>query len=117
MVSNLKKRKKFRFIRLLPILIVMLIILGIEFCLINVKPISKTSAKVVFEVEEDTSARTIIKELKKQGLIRNDLFGLIYYKINYLSKDKANYLNHGKHLLNKNMSLREIFDKRKAIIQ
>lgn len=111
MVSNFKKRKKFRFIRLLPILIVMIIILGVEFCLINVKPISKTSTKVIFEVEEDTSARTIIKELKKQGLIRNDLFGLIYYKINYLSKDKTNYLNHGKHLLNKNMSLREIFDK------
>ncbi|MBQ1496065.1 MAG: endolytic transglycosylase MltG [Bacilli bacterium] len=111
MVSGFKKKKRFKFIRLLPFIALMIIILGVEFCLINVKPISKTSKKVVFEVEEGTSARTIINDLKKQGLIRNDLFGLVYYKINYLSKNESKHLNHGTYLLNKNMSLREIFDK------
>ena len=80
MVSGFKKKKRFKFIRLLPFIALMIIILGVEFCLINVKPISKTSKKVVFEVEEGTSARTIINDLKKQGLIRNDLLDLFIIK-------------------------------------
>ena len=98
-----KNKKKFKLIYIIPILVILLFATLIVYCYINTTPISKKSSKVTFEIKEGSTIKEVISTLKKEDLIRNELFFLIYSKINNVSNIKA-----GNYLLDKNMSLKEI---------
>lgn len=111
--DKIKKKKKFRIIKIIPFLIIPIVLLGIGFCIYCVAPVSKESEKVIFTIEKGNGASTIISNLYKDGLIKNELFAKVYYKINYVMNKEQdnNSIKHGSFILNKNMSLREIFNK------
>ena len=87
-------------------LILFIIIIGIcIYAFINTRPISNTSSKVTFEIKEGSNTKTIIKTLKDKGLIRSELFTLLYTKIHGVNSIKAGFYE-----LNKNQSLKEMFE-------
>ena len=67
---------------------------------------SKKSEEVIFNIEAGTSKQTVIKNLKKAGLIRNGKTTLIYV---FFHKDLN--IQAGTYLLNKNMNLKDILKK------
>lgn len=97
-----KKRGIKRYI--IPIIIVLLVIVGISFCVINISPVSKESKKVRLTIESGSGVREIIAVLKENDLIRNENFMLLYVKLNDINDLKA-----GDFILNKNMKPKEIF--------
>lgn len=106
------KKKKKRFILILPIFIILVIMMGIGFCYYCVTPVSSKSKEVSFEIDKGMGVSSIIHKLKEEDLIKNELFAKVYYKINYdLNKNKNISIKHGVFLLDKSMSLREIFNK------
>ena len=73
-----------------------------------VSPVSKSDKKVVFEVkrfEEDYGMKSLISDLKKDGLVRNESFTYYYVRLNKFDVEAGTYILHP------NMSLREIFEK------
>lgn len=97
------KKKKFKISFILPILISIVMIIGIVFCFINTMPISKDSEEVMLKIEEGSTIRDVTSVLKEEDLIRNELFLLVYIRLNDFTNVKA-----GNYALDKNMSLREI---------
>ena len=90
--------------RIIPILIILLMLAGIGLCYYMTLPMQSKSEKVKFLINKGETSKTIIKNLKDEGLIKNETFAYIYVKINGLSDIKA-----GNFTLDKNMSLKEIF--------
>lgn len=102
-MSKIKKNKKKKILLIFP-LIVVLIFAGIcVFCYINTTPVSKESSEVTFEIKEGSTIKDVTTKLKDEDLIRNELFFLVYVKVNKVENIKA-----GNYLLNKNMDLKEI---------
>ena len=89
---------------LIPIILFIMIICVCAYAYINTKPISSSSSKVTFEIKEGSNTKTIIKTLKDKGLIRNELFTLLYTKIHGINDIKAGFYE-----LNKNQGLKDIF--------
>ena len=103
MNSNRRKNKKGIFFSAIAVLMILVVLLGCVYCYINITPISRNSDKVVFEIKEGSTIKEVAKNLKKQKLIRSDLFFLVYSKINEINNIKA-----GNYMLNKNMNMKEI---------
>ena len=99
-----KKKKRFRIIKLLPVVVILGILCGIGVCIYCVSPVSIESDKVSFNVKSGTSTTQIINDLKKENLIRSRKFAILFIKINKIESIKA-----GDFELDRNMSLRKIF--------
>lgn len=87
------------------IVIVLLLFSLIVFYNINLKSVSSKSSEVEFTVESGSTYYKTIKDLKKAGLIRNELCFKIYIKLNNPKNVEA-----GLYKLNKNMSVKEIVE-------
>ncbi|MEA4875020.1 endolytic transglycosylase MltG [Anaerorhabdus sp.] len=78
-------------------------------------PVSKTSEQVEFTISSGESVKTVIKNLKKEGLIQNDFTAQIYAKVSNLTSIKM-----GTYSLDKSWSLKEILsiinDSKGAIV-
>lgn len=98
------KKKNFRKIYIIPIIIIIIMISLNIFCFINTRPMSSKSEKVTLKIESGSSIKDIVHILKDNKLIRNELFTIVYIKLNNINDLKA-----GEFLLNKNLSLKEIF--------
>ena len=86
--------------------IIALFILGsCVFYNLNLRAVSKESKEVDFMVNSGSSYYTIISDLKKEGLIRNELCFKLYIKFNNVKNLEA-----GKYKLDKNMSVKKIVD-------
>lgn len=57
-------------------------VLGIAIFLVLLSPVDRNTKKVYFKVENGSSTRAVIKDLKAEKLIRSELVTLIYTKIN-----------------------------------
>lgn len=101
--KNKKKRKKIIF--LFPIIIIILMITGIVFCYINTTPIANKTDKVIIEIEKGSTIRQITTKLENKKIIRNKYFADLYVKIN-----KIDGLQAGNYILDRNSSLKEIFE-------
>lgn len=88
---------------LIPIITLLIVGGLIAGCIILTNPMQGESEKVVFKVEQNELPKTTIKRLKKEGLIRSDLFTYIYARIN-----KKTNIGHGYFELDKSDSLKEI---------
>ncbi|MGI6608821.1 MAG: endolytic transglycosylase MltG [Erysipelotrichaceae bacterium] len=71
----------------------------------GLKPVSEVSEQVAFVVDEGSSMNNIIDELHDAGLIRDIRIAEIYVKLN-----KVNNYYAGNFILDKNMSVEQIFD-------
>ena len=93
---------------IIPIIIVLLMASLVGLCFYLVSPVSKDGKKVIFEVKNFTDEygmKTLIKDLKKENLIKNEDFTYYYVRLNKFNVEAGTYV------LNQNMSLREIFNK------
>ncbi|MBP3634993.1 MAG: endolytic transglycosylase MltG [Bacilli bacterium] len=102
-MSKKKKKNKKVMSYMIPIIIGILFIGICIFCFINTTAISKKSSQVTLEIKEGSTIKDVTTILKDEDLIRNELFFLVYVKINKVSNIKA-----GNYILNKNMDLKEI---------
>ena len=93
---------------IIPILIILIMGALVGLCFYQVSPMSKSDKKIVFEVkkfDEKYGMKTLISDLKKENLIKNESFTYYYVRINKFD------VKAGKYILHPNMSLREIFEK------
>ena len=93
---------------IIPIIIVVLMGALVGLCFYMVSPVSKSDKKVVFEVKsfnEDYGMKSLISDLKKEGLVKNESFTYYYVRLNKFDVEAGTYI------LYPNMSLREIFNK------
>lgn len=90
--------------RIIPIIVILIMLAGIGLCYYMTLPVQSKSEKVKFTINNNELPKTVIKNLKDEGLIKNETFAYIYVKVNGLSDIKA-----GNFVLDKNMSLKEIF--------
>lgn len=90
--------------KIIPIIIILLMIVGAGICYYMTLPVQSKSEKVKFTINNNELPKTVIKNLKDEGLIKSETFTYIYVKVNKLDDIKA-----GNFTLDKNMSLREIF--------
>lgn len=70
----------------------------------GISPVSEKSEEVLVTVESGQTATSVLHTLADAGLVRDVLCGKVYLKINEVGNLQAN-----SYLLNKNMSLKEIF--------
>ena len=70
----------------------------------GIKAVSKESEEVIVTVEPGQSAYSILNTLDEAGLVNNVLCGKIYLKLNEVGNLQAN-----SYILNKNMSIEELF--------
>lgn len=91
--------------KIIPTFIILIMLTLIALCYYMTLPMQSKSEEVAFTIDYETKPKTIIKNLKDEELIKNEKFAYIYVKINKLTSLKA-----GKFILDKNMSLREIFE-------
>lgn len=106
-MSNKKTKRKIILIIFLSIVIAGLIALLVVYrgYLNSLKPMSSDSEKVVFTIEEGSYMDDVIDSLYDNGLIRDKKMVKIYVKLN-----KRNSYYAGNYMLDKNMSVSEIFD-------
>ena len=93
---------------IIPIIIVILMCCLIGLCLYMVSPVSSKGNKVIFEVKSFTDGynmKSLISDLKKEKLIRNESFTYYYVRLNKFNVEAGTYV------LNSNMGLRSIFEK------
>ena len=77
-------------------------------CLYMVSPVSNKNKKIIFEVKPFTNGygmKSLISDLKKENLIRNESFTYYYVRLNKFDIEAGTYV------LNSNMGLRDIFTK------
>lgn len=90
---------------LLPLITIIIVAALVAGCYYMTTPVQGETEIVTFKVNDGEGARTIIKNLKDAGLIRNEYFTLVYVKIN----KKTNFKK-GNYELDKSVSLKEIID-------
>ena len=88
------------------ITIVLIIVSFIGFYFYSITPVSSKSEEVSFYVEEGQTYSTIVNNLKKKDLIRNEFSYKVFLKLN----SNYNNLDFGEYILNKNMSVEEILN-------
>ena len=96
-------KKKF----ILPLITIILVGALVAGCYYMTTPMQGETEQVEFKVNKGEGARTIVKNLKKAGLIRNDYFALIYIKLNNTEKNPID-LKAGTYQLDKSDSLKDI---------
>lgn len=86
--------------------VTIIIVLGlIAGCYYMTMPMQSETEEVEFKINSGEGARTVIKNLKKAGLIKNEYFTLVYVKINKKTNFKA-----GDYDLDKADSLKDIIN-------
>ena len=102
----MKKRR----IKIIPVLIFsiffIVILTVVSFFIIfkiYTSPVSKTSSEVAFTVDSNETFLSLSDNLKKEGLIKSEVFYKLYIKLNTPTK-----LERGIYKLNKNMGVKEI---------
>lgn len=93
------------------LLICVLAILFVSVCGVGlysyyIRPVDNKNVEKVITIEQPTTNKKIGKILKQNNLIKNDLFFLIYLKVNNINDLKA-----GTYKLNTSMTLKEIIEK------
>ncbi len=106
-MNNKKTKKKIKMIIGLAIAVVILIgvLLVYRYYLDQLKPVSQKSEQVMFTIDDGSYMNDVIDNLYKDGLIKDTKIVKLYVKLN-----KRNTYYAGNYLLNKNMSVKEIFD-------
>ena len=93
MSEEAKKKKHFPFLRVFISIIIVLIIGVIGFDVYYwfqcQKPMSATSEKVTFVVEQGATLKSVSEDLEKDGLIRNSKVGYYFAKLNSYGDLKA----------------------------
>ena len=72
---------------------------------ISLRPVTAISREISFTVEDNWTAKDVIRELNEDGIIQNEFVAKVYVKLNKIDKIYA-----GNFTLNQNMSVPEIFD-------
>ena len=90
---------------LLPLITIIIVLGLIAGCYYMIMPVQGVSEEVEFKINSGEASRTVIKNLVKDKLVKNEYFTLAYVKINKKTDFKA-----GDYTLNKDMSLKEIID-------
>ncbi|MCD8027627.1 MAG: endolytic transglycosylase MltG [Erysipelotrichaceae bacterium] len=86
--------------------VIIVIAVGAYFYYQNgISAVSSNDEEVIVDIEEGTSASGILDVLDNAGLVNDKLCGKIFLKLNTYDNLQAN-----SYVLNKNMSLKEIFD-------
>jgi len=105
-MENKFNKKKLIFILIPIIILVILVFSGISIFIYNLSPVDSNSEEnIKFNIESGWSSNQIIVELKKNDLIRNELFTKLYLKLN----PKTLYA--GTYNLSKDLSTNEIINK------
>lgn len=91
--------------KIIPIFIILIMLGCIGLCYYLTLPVQSKSEEVKFTINSGETSKAIIKNLKDEDLIKNEFFTYVYIKINNLGNFKA-----GDFSLDKNMSLRKIFE-------
>lgn len=99
----MKSKKKIIIIVITVLVLVAVTTFG--FIKIQTSPVTSTSSQVDFVIEENTSTKTIFKNLKDKGLIKDDSIAYFYSRAFHHPNFKA-----GKYILNPSWSLDEIID-------
>lgn len=101
-----KKRKlNIKGILLLLIIIIMFIsAFSLTYYNNSLKAVAKVSEEVAFTINNGDSSKTVVKNLKKAGLIKDEQMTLLFIKINNLNNIKA-----GNYLLDKSWNVKKIF--------
>ncbi|MDO4377541.1 MAG: endolytic transglycosylase MltG [Erysipelotrichia bacterium] len=106
-MNNKKTNKKVKLI--IGLAIVVVILIGVLFVyryyLDQLKPVSEKSEQVIFTIDDGSYMNDVIDNLYEEGLIKDTKIVKLYVKLN-----KRNTYYAGNYLLNKNMSVKEIFD-------
>lgn len=85
--------------------IVLLIGIGSFFFYQNgISAVSKKDEEVIVKIESGMNANTMLQQLNKAGLVKNEMCGKIFLKLNHFDNLQANT-----YIFNKNMSLKKIF--------
>ncbi len=92
---------------LLPLITIIIVGALVAGCYYMTTPVQGETEEVEFKVSEGEGARTIVKNLKKAGLIRNEYFALIYVKLNNTEKHPIVFKK-GEYILDKSVSLKDI---------
>lgn len=93
---------------IIPIIIIVLMAALVGLCLYLVSPVSNKNKKIIFEVKPFTDGygmKSLISDLKKENLIKNESFTYYYARLNKFDVEAGTYV------LSPNMSLRKIFNK------
>ncbi len=100
----MKKRNSIsRLITVIVVLLVIIIVGGFLSIKLTLSPVSKESDIVRFEVKENASTKSILKDLKANHLIRNDKIGYYYLRL----KNNANF-KVGKYDVDRAMDFNEV---------
>ena len=99
-----KEKRKKKWIKIIPIIVIIGVLCGIGLCIYCVSPVSNESDKVIFKVESGSSTMKIINDLRRDNLIKSRKFAILFIKLNNIETIKA-----GNFELDRNMSLRKIF--------
>ena len=105
-----RKRRKRRINIIVTLLIILiLIVAGIAsagiFYKDSIKAVSKESEEVTVKIESGMGAYQVLDKLDESGLIKNKAAAKLYIKLNHINNAQANT-----YILNKTMSLKEIFE-------
>ncbi len=113
-----KGNKRLVLVIILAVLVVLAATFMLLFCYYssNLKAVGDDSTDIAFVIEEGSSSSTVIQKLYDGNLIRDVNAAKIYVKLHNISSIYA-----GNYLLNKTMSVKEIFDtvtdEHKAIVE
>lgn len=102
-----KIRRKVKIANLLVVIGVFLVLVfgtGYFYYTDSIKPVSKDTELVEFVVESGQSVKTVAKNLKKQGIIKNDFTSLLLIKM-----DKLSSIKKGEYILDKSWDSKQIF--------
>ena len=105
---NNRRRKRLNVLVSISIILILLIAIlsgAILFYKDNTSAVSNSSEEVTVKIDSGMGAYQVIDRLDEKGLIKNKKIAKIYAKLNNINGAQANT-----YLLNKNMSLSDIFD-------
>ena len=98
-----------KFLLILAFILLFLTVTGIGLYSYYVSPVDNKRVEKIVEIEKNSTSKNIAKVLKKNNLIKNEMFFVLYLKVN-----KINDLQAGTYKLNTSMPLKEIVDNIKS---
>ncbi|MEG0238795.1 endolytic transglycosylase MltG [Anaerorhabdus sp.] len=103
-----KKKRKLNIKNLLIVVLLFFVLVGGSsyfFYTDSLKPVSKDSMQSSFIIESGQSMKTVLKNLKDEGLIKNDFTALLFAKFSDLTSVKK-----GEYTLDKSWSVKQILE-------
>ena len=99
--------KKTKTILIILAVLILAVISGVIWYISGKQAVDRSNTKdIIFKIEESTRTTTIVKNLKEQNLIKNELIAKVYLKLHNIRNLQA-----GKYTLNQTMNMQEIFSK------